>query len=62
MVMMDPQAVAALPLWQSGLWPTVATVKGAMIVEGTARRLIRHEVRVEHNTVASAVFKVWMAV
>ena len=58
MVMMDPQAVAALPLWQSGLWLTGGAVIGAMIVEGTARRLIPHEVRVEHNPVASAVFTV----
>ena len=34
---MDPQAVAALPLWQSGLWLTGGAVIGAMIVEATAR-------------------------
>jgi hypothetical protein len=44
MVMMDPQAVAVLPLWQFGLWLTGGAVTGAMIVEGTARRLIPGEV------------------
>ena len=54
MVMMDPQAVAELPLWRSGLLLT----GGAMIVEWTARKLIPHGLRVEHNAVASAVFTV----
>ena len=45
MVMMDPQAVAALPLWRSGLLLTGGTVIGAMIVELTARKLIPHQVR-----------------
>ena len=56
MVMMDPQAVAELPLWWSGLLLTGGAMIGAMIVEWTARKLIPHGVRVEHNAVASAVF------
>jgi len=58
MVMMNPRAVAELPLWQSGLLLTGGAVIGAMIVEWTARKLIPHEVRVEHNAVVSAVFTV----
>jgi hypothetical protein len=58
MVMMSPRAVAELPLWQSGLLLTGGAVIGAMIVEWTARKLIPHEVRVEHNAVVSTVFTV----
>ena len=58
MVTMDPQAVGELPLWRSGLLLTGGAVIGATIVEWTARRLIPHEVRAEHNAVASAVFTV----
>ncbi len=55
---MNPQAVAALPLWQSGLLLTGGAVIGAVVIEATARKLIPHEVRMEHNVVASAVFTV----
>ena len=41
MVMMNSRAVAELPLWQSGLLLTGGAVIGAMIVEWTARKLIR---------------------
>jgi cytochrome o ubiquinol oxidase operon protein cyoD len=58
MAMMDPQAIAVLPLWQLGLWLTGGAVIGATIVEGTARGLISRKVRAEHNTAASAVFTV----
>jgi len=58
MLMMNPRAVAELPLWQSGLLLTGGAVIGAMIVEWTARKLIPHGVRVEHNAVTSAVFTV----
>ena len=58
MLMMNPRAVAELPLWQSGLLLTGGAVIGAMIVEWTARKLIPHEVRVEHNAVVSTVFTV----
>ena len=58
MVMMNPRAVAELPLWRSGLLLTGGAVVGAMIVQWTARKLIPHEVRVEHNAVVSAVFTV----
>ena len=58
MVMMNPQAVAELPLWRSGLLLTGGAVIGAMIVEWTARKLIPHDVRAEHNMVAAAVFTV----
>ncbi len=54
MVMTDPKAVVELPRWWSGLLLT----GGAMIVEWTARKLIPHGVRVEHNAVVSAVFTV----
>ena len=56
--MMDPKAVAELPLWRSGLMLTGGAVIGAMIVEWTARKLIPHQVRAEHNTVGTAVFTV----
>lgn len=41
-MMMNPQAVAALPLWQSGLLLTGGAVIGAVVIEATARKLIPH--------------------
>ena len=56
--MMRPDMVYGLPTWLQALTIIGAAILGAMLMELTARRFIRQEIRQQHNDVAAAMFGV----
>ncbi len=56
--MMNPQAVAGLPLWLSALIILGLAVGGAVAIELAARRLVPAGLRSDHNTVSGPIFSV----
>ena len=55
---MQPQEIAGLPIWVSGLLMVGVAIAGAVLIELAARRVVPMAVRQDHNSVAAAIFTV----
>ncbi len=57
-MMRQVQTLASLPLWQVGLITICVAIGGAIAVELVMRRVIPHQLRLDHTPISAAVFTV----
>ncbi len=56
--MMNPQAIADLPIWLAGLLILAVAIGGAIAIELAVRRLVPITLRQQHNDVSASIFAV----
>ncbi len=56
--MMNPQAIAGLPIWLAGLLILAVAIGGAVTIELAVRRLVPLSLRQQHNDVSASIFAV----